>query len=128
MQLEGMIRSYQDLHVWQRAMALAESAHAVARTLPRDAAGSLANQIRRSAVSVPANIAEGHGRRSRGDYLRHLYIARGSLTELQTLLILAQRIHGTSLATAEPISHETARMLNALITRLKPQSPDRPTP
>ena len=79
--------------------------------------------IRRSAVSIPANIAEGHGRMSRAGYLRHLSIARGSLMELQTVLTLARRIHGTSLAIADPISQETARMLNALITRLKTARP-----
>src|SRR5688500_9504376 len=110
-----MIRSYKDLIVWQRAMELAEAAFDIAGSLPRDSASGLTSQIRRSAVSVPANIAEGHGRLSRADYLRHLSIARGSLMELQTLLALAHRLYGPSVAVADPISQETAMMLNALI-------------
>ena len=84
-----MIRSYRDLLVWQRAMALAESCYRLTGRLPSRETYGLSSQVRRCAVSVPANIAEGHARLHRGDYIRYLSIARGSLSELETLLVLS---------------------------------------
>jgi len=114
-----MVRSYRDLLVWQRAMKLAEVAYDAAAALPRFETFGLASQIRRSAVSVAANVAEGHGRLHRADYVRHLSIARGSLAELQTLLLLAERIHHTTVESPSSLAEETARMLNSLITSLR---------
>ena len=80
------IRSHHDLIVWQEAMELVRECYHLAERLPAMERFGIATQIRRSAVSVPANIAEGHGRRGRAEFLHHLSIAEGSLRELQTLL------------------------------------------
>lgn len=115
-----MIRSYRDLVVWQRAMELAECCYRVTAMLPQNELYGLSSQIRRSAVSVPANIAEEHGRLHRKDYLRYLSIARGSLSELQTLLALSSRLHPIDTAAAYAVADQTARMLNTLIKHLRP--------
>ena len=81
-----MIRSYRDLLVWQKEMDLVVESYRIAALLPKSETYGFAIQIQRSAVSVPANIAEGHGRDHLGDYLRHLSIANGSLMELETPL------------------------------------------
>lgn len=84
---EGMpedIRTFRDLIAWQKAMALARCVYRLSRTFPDDEKFGLVSQMRRSGVSVPANIAEGYGRGRRLEYIRHLEIARGSLFELQT--------------------------------------------
>ena len=103
-------------------MQLAAECHTVARKLPREDAGPLRSQMLRAMISVPANIAEGNGRRSRADYLRHLSIANGSLLELETHLQLAVLLRYTrpeSIASAMTVSAETGRMLNGLIRKLR---------
>src|SRR5262245_40474625 len=90
------IRSYRDLAVWQFGMDLVVASYSIAKTLPAIERFELAAQIRRASVSVPANIAEGYGRRHRGEYLHHLYIANGSLKELETELILTERLGYTT--------------------------------
>jgi len=75
------IRSYRDLKVWQKAMDLAVDCYRLSRRLPRSEMYGLSSQMQRSAASIPANIAEGHGREHLGDYLHHLSMANGSLME-----------------------------------------------
>jgi len=102
-------------------MELAVECHLIARALPRRGASGLAAQIERAAGSVPANIAEGCGRRTRPDYLRHLSIANGSLLELETHVLIASRLgllKPGQLATVLALSAETGRLLNGLIRRL----------
>ncbi len=84
--------SYQQLQVWQKGMDLAVHCYQVTREFPPEERYSLTSQIRRSATSIPANIAEGQGRQNKKEFVRHLAIARGSLKELETHLILSQRI------------------------------------
>ena len=84
--------SYQDLVVWQQAMDLATSVYATTRTWPKDELYGLTSQARKAATSVPANIAEGYGREVRGSYLQFLRIAQGSLKELETHLLIADRV------------------------------------
>ena len=86
------IKSYKDLLVWQRSMNLVETVYHFSRKLPVAEQFGLVSQMRRSAVSVPSNIAEGYGRQATGEYRHHLSIARGSLLELETQLILTQRL------------------------------------
>lgn len=83
------ITSYRDLVVWTRAMDVVEACYKLTRLLPQSEMYGLSSQIRRAAVSIPANIAEGHGRRNLGEYLQHLSIANGSLKELETRLLIA---------------------------------------
>ncbi len=86
------IESYRDLRVWQEAMSLAEACYRLARSFPRDEMFGLTSQIRRSAASIAANVAEGHGRESTPAFIQYLRIAQGSLKELKTHLILAERV------------------------------------
>lgn len=83
---------YRDLLAWQRAMDLAVESYALSKSLRAAKGGSLASQLERAAVSVPANIAEGKGRAGRGDYARFVTVALGSLREVETLVLIAQRI------------------------------------
>lgn len=87
------IRSHEDLLVWQKAMDLTVAIYAAARPFPREETYGLRSQITRAAVSVPANIAEGHARGTRKDFSNFLAIAKGSLMELHTHTILAHRLN-----------------------------------
>jgi four helix bundle protein len=116
------VKSYRDLRVWEQAMDLAVQSYHVARLLPRDEVYGLVSQIRRAAVSVPANIAEGHGRDHLGDYLHHLSVANGSLMELETHLLLAQRLSYLKTTDVQPLlvlTSEVGRMLAGLMRKLK---------
>jgi four helix bundle protein len=86
------VRSYRDLLVWQRAMDLAVATYELSRAYPRDELFGLTSQSRRAATSIVANIAEGYGRSTKPAYLNFMRIAQGSLKELETHLILAERI------------------------------------
>jgi four helix bundle protein len=86
------IRSFTDLRVWSEAMDLVEHCYSLSSGFPRDEMYGLTSQLRRAAVSMPANIAEGYGRENTGSYVPFLRIAQGSLRELQTHLLLAQRL------------------------------------
>ena len=78
------VRTFRDLIAWQKGKELAKMVYVVTRRMPADERFGLTNQMRRAAVSIPSNIAEGHGRQSRPDYLKFLRTARGSLAELMT--------------------------------------------
>lgn len=115
------IRSYRDLRVWQKAMDLAETSYALMKRLPTNERYGLVAQTQRAAVSVPANLAEGHGRRHLGDKLHHISIANGSLKELETLLLLSQRLGHLTPKDIEPALHladEVGKMLTVLRQRL----------
>ena len=86
------VQSYRELEVWKVAMDLAAECYRVTKTLPKDELFGMTSQIRRSAASIPANIAEGQGRQHTKEFLNHLSIARGSLKELETHLLLCQRV------------------------------------
>ena len=87
-----VVQSYRELEVWQFAMELAESCYRVTRSFPKEEMFGLTSQIRRAAVSIPANIAEGQGRDYTKEFLHHLSISRGSLMELETHLLLSRRV------------------------------------
>jgi len=86
------VRNYQELIVWQRAMDLVEEIYKATKEFPREELYALTSQIRRAAVSIPSNIAEGQGRRTTADFLRHLSIAYGSLREVETQALIARRL------------------------------------
>ena len=124
-----MIRSYRDLHVWQVGVRLVIESYEVARRLPADERFGLIAQIRRAAVSIPANIAEGHGRNSRGDYRHHVCVAAGSLRELETLFTLLAElkyVDEKSLVPVQRLCDELGRMLARLAKRLESPAPRRP--
>ena len=108
------IRSYKDLDVWRLAMKLAAACYSATAKFPREEIYGITSQIRRAAVSIPANIAEGYGRESTGDYVRFLRIAQGSLKELETLAMLAQEIGYLTEAGASELLGECERVSKML--------------
>ncbi len=120
------IKSHKDLIVWQKALALAVSVYRLAKEMPRVEEYRLTSQIVRAAASIPANIAEGHARGTRKDYANFVNIARGSLAELDTFLIIVVE---TGLLTSETVRSvlvdcdEVGRMLTALSARLRDVPP-----
>jgi four helix bundle protein len=118
------VRNFQELRVWQAAMDLVPEAYRLASHLPRQERFALSDQIRRAAVSVPANIAEGQARQHTKEFLHHLSIARGSLAELQTLIILADRLSYISQEgqeTLQTLILDVRMLLSGLIRRLQNQ-------
>jgi four helix bundle protein len=116
-EVEMAASGFVNLTVWQRAMELVKESYRVAAELPSEERYAIADQIRRSAISVPSNIAEGHSRIHVGEYLHHLSIASGSLAELQTLLLTAGDlgyVPAPQLARPLSLAHQTSRMLLAL--------------
>ena len=116
------ITSYRDLSVWQQAMALAETCYALTRSFPRDELFGMTSQIRRSAASIAANIAEGHGREATGSFIQSLRVAQGSLKELETHILLAVRVSVTTQAKAGLAldqCQDIGKMLRALIRSLE---------
>lgn len=117
----GPIRSHRDLIVWQRSEQLVKASLQACRCLPRDLRFILGTQILRCAFSIPANIAEGRGRLSKADNVRHLTIARGSLCELESHLDVAtdlEIVNPEDTAAALSLCSEVSRMLNAQIRKL----------
>lgn len=115
------VRSYRDLTVWQKGMALAASVYRLTRQLPQREEYRISGQMIRAATSVPANIAEGHGRGTRRDYAHFVSIAKGSLAELETFLILVADLDLAPSAMTSPVlaqAEEVGRMLTALRARL----------
>src|SRR5438034_3979771 len=88
----GPVRGYRDLIVWQDSMDLVVAIYRITATFPKEERYSLVDQLRRAAVSVPSNVAEGHGRSRTGDYLRHLSVSVGSLREVETQVQIARRL------------------------------------
>jgi four helix bundle protein len=112
---------YRDLIVWQRAMQLVTEIYLASKSWPREESYGLTAQIRRCAISIPSNIAEGFARRSHGDYLRFLNIAMGSLFEFQTQLEVAKNlgfIDEFKFNELFQISREIEAMLTKLIQRI----------
>jgi four helix bundle protein len=118
--MDGEIRSHKDLIVWQKAIQLVESVYRSTAGFPRTEQYGLTSQMRRSAVSVASNIAEGSGRRSGKEFLQFLYVSRGSLCELETQIEISCRLGFMSRPTPlDPQLTEVGRMLSALIKRLR---------
>jgi four helix bundle protein len=124
------VRSYRDLRVWQSAIDLARHVYAATNAFPREEIYGLTSQMRRAAVSVASNIAEGNARQSGGEYLQFLGIARGSLAELYTQATVAARLGFLSPESETVLSEridDVGRLLNALRSSIarKNQSPRR---
>jgi four helix bundle protein len=111
---------YKDLLVWQKAMDLAQDVYAITKDFPNDEIYGLTSQVRRCAVSIPSNIAEGAGRSSKKEFKHFLHISLGSAAELETQLLLAQRI-GCGRCAETLFSDITSirKMINSLIRTLK---------
>ena len=110
-------RNYQDLTAWQEAMALVEQVYQVTRAFPKEEQFCLVTQIRRASISIPSNIAEGQGRRAVREFARFLHIAHGSLREVETQILIAQRLNYVDENTTAGIIEQTSR-IGRLITGL----------
>jgi four helix bundle protein len=122
----GITTDFRDLRAWQEAMTLAQETYRVARGLPTDERFGMGQQLRRAAASVPANLAEGWGRRSRPEFVRYVRVANGSLRELQSHLLLCGRLGlapAATLAAALEATDRVARLLTALERSMRPPHP-----
>ncbi|MDE2666499.1 MAG: four helix bundle protein [Acidobacteriota bacterium] len=115
------VHSYRDLIVWQKSMDLTVRIYALTRYFPAAERSGITSQMRRSAASIPANIAEGQARRSSGEFIQSLGVARGSLAELETFLMLSTKLEMTTPEKSRRLLSDCAeigKMLNALIKSL----------
>ncbi len=115
------IKSFRDLIVWQKAMDLVEAIYRLTKPFPKEEMYGLTSQIRRAAISVPSNIAEGQGRDSTREFIHHLSIAYGSLCETETQLLIARRLSYITEQEAEDtfnLASEVGRMINGLSNSL----------
>ena len=113
---------YKDLTVWQKAMDLATEIYRLTKKLPKEELYGLTNQLRRAAISIPSNIAEGNARFSAKEYVRFLSIARGSNAEVETQLLLCVRLDYLTSAEIEEtlsLNDEIGKMLTAMIKKLR---------
>jgi four helix bundle protein len=116
------VQSYRQLIVWQKAMELVKEIYQLTNEFPKEEAYGLTNQIRRAAVSIPSNIAEGQGRDSTKEFLHHLSIAYGSLMEVETQLLIAESLNYLNGDETKLILNKTAeigRLINGLARSLK---------
>lgn len=115
------IATYRDLIVWRKAVDFVTRIYDATRQFPEDERFGLTSQLRRSSVSIPSNIAEGHGRYATNDYLRFLRIATGSLCEVQTQLLIAKNLSFLSESSynqLDELTKEIERMLSSMIRKL----------
>jgi four helix bundle protein len=118
-------KRYQDLIAWQKAMELAKSVYQATQTFPGDERFGLTSQMRRAAVSVASNIAEGQGRLSKGEFKQFLGHARGSVFEVETQTMLATDLGFLAKPQSEKVielTSEVSRLLNGLISSMSPAS------
>jgi four helix bundle protein len=116
------ILSHKDLLVWQHGVQLVKAAYQLTKQLPKEGLFGLCSQIRRAAVSIPANIAEGHGRRHTGEYIRYLTIANGSLQELETLIEISFELgyfNESDRVKIMKMIEDESRMISRLIQSLR---------
>ena len=115
------VKSYRDLVIWQKSLNLVDMIYDVTESFPPKEMYGLVNQLRRAGVSIPSNIAEGHARRSTQEFKRFLSIAKGSLAEVETQLIIANRrryLFSDKLEEMMLLSEEISKMLVSLMNKL----------
>lgn len=115
----GAINSYRDLIVWQKSMTLVTEIYTATKSFPSEELYGLTSQIRRSAVSIPSNIAEGYGRNSTGDYKRFLQIAAGSVFELQTQIEIAVNLKYITIEIFNPLFNAAKEIELMLLTLIR---------
>jgi len=116
------IHSFRDLVVWQKGMDLVTEIYRLSQKFPKDEVFGLTSQIRRAAVSIPSNIAEGRGKSSKGEFQQFLHHSRGSLAEVETQITIARNLGYLNAAETEPVMEiiaEVGRLLHGLLTSLK---------
>ena len=115
------VQKFEDLIVWQKSMDLVVEVYKLLKLLPNNEIYALSDQMKRAAVSIPTNIVEGQERGTTKDFLRFLYIAKGSKGELETHLLICVRLNfltQSQIASAQNLLGEIGKMLNSLISRL----------
>ena len=115
------VKDYKELIVWQKAMMVAEQVYVLVKKLPREELFALSDQMRRCAVSIPSNIAEGQERNTTVDFLRFVGMAQGSRSELETQLLLCERVGYLKREDTEVclgLLKEVGKMLNTIVSRL----------
>ena len=115
------LQKYEDLIVWQKSMDLVAEVYRIAKLLPGEELYALSSQMRRAAVSIPSNIAEGQERSTTKDFIKYLFIAKGSKAELETQLLICARLQyltQSQIETAQDLLVEIGKMLNAMIKSL----------
>lgn len=120
------VRSFRDLIAWQKAMSLVTEIYRLTRNFPAEEMFGLVSQMRRAAVSIPSNIAEGHARASSGEFRQFLGHARGSLAELETQVQIARNLNYLTETQTNALSEsatEVGKVLNGLLAALKNSSP-----
>jgi four helix bundle protein len=116
--MERALRGYRDLRAWQQAMGLVTEIYRVTRTFPKEELYGLVSQIRRAAVSIPSNLAEGHGRNSRNEFRQFIGQARGSLLEVETQLEIAKNLGYVKAEVADALM-EQAEAVGKMLTGLR---------
>ena len=120
----SVIKTFRDLVVWQKGMALAKEVYKATSVMPDTERFGLTSQMRRAAVSIPSNVAEGYARQSRVEYIRFLKVARGSLAELRTQILLSGELNFLrNSAELGPLLDETERLLAGLIRSSRESAP-----
>jgi len=117
-----MLKSFKELKVWQKSYKLCLKVYKITKKFPKTEVYSFTSQMRRAALSIPCNIAEGYGRKTTPDYLRFLYMSYGSICELETQILLAgdlEYIETESLSELQSDIGEVERMLKALIKSIE---------
>jgi four helix bundle protein len=119
----GNIKSYKDLLIWQKGIEITEKVYLITNHFPNEELFSLTNQMKRASVSIPSNIAEGFGRNSTKSYLNFLKISRGSLYELETQLIIAEKLNYISdsdlFQTIYNLIAEEGKIINSYMNKLE---------
>ena len=129
--MRGPAKSFEDLLVWQKAMDLVAEVYTLSKLLPGEEKYALSSQMKRAAVSIPCNIAEGQERNTTKDFINYLYMAKGSKGELETQLLVCVRLKYLTreqIATSQNMLGEIGKMLNALIQKLYAKLPSPPSP
>ena len=116
------IKSYKDLIVWQKGYELVKQVYKISSKLPPAEVFALQSQMRRSAVSIVSNIAEGSSRKTRKDYCHFLHIAYGSISELETQLFLCRDLYIIEIGECLSLLTEISKMLRVIINKLEPSN------
>ncbi|MDZ4756723.1 MAG: four helix bundle protein [Bacteroidota bacterium] len=123
----GLILSYKDLDVWKEGVNISTDIYAITKSFPKEEIFGITSQIRRSTISIPLNIAERHGRKSTKSYINFLNIARGSLNELETCLMIAKNLKYISEKEYNTITEKLtiqAKRLSSLVVSLTKKLPE----
>ena len=119
---DSNIKSYKDLIVWQKGYELVKQVYKISAKLPQAEVFALQSQMRRSAVSIVSNIAEGSARKTRKDYCQFLHIAYGSTSELETQLFLCKDLYNMEINGCISLLTEVSKMLRVIINKLEPSN------